>query len=84
MRVAIGARQSLALGVVAAALVTGCSRDGASGEGRGTVVIASAADADFLFPPLTGTSAGKAVTEQLFEPLAAVGDSLRNWEGALV
>lgn len=64
------------VGLAAAALLAGCAREGGSGEGRGTVVIASAADADFLFPPLTGTSAGKAVAEQLFEPLAAVGDSL--------
>lgn len=62
-------------GLTLALLVAGCSH-GDSGNGRGTVVIASAADADFLFPPLSATAAGKAVTEQIFEPLADVGDSL--------
>jgi peptide/nickel transport system substrate-binding protein len=57
------------------ALLAGCGHGDASG-GRGTVVIASAADADFLFPPLTSTAAGKAIEEQIFEPLADVGDSL--------
>jgi peptide/nickel transport system substrate-binding protein len=63
------------LGAAALAVVAGCGHAD-EGAGRGTLVIASAADADYLFPPLTSTSAGKAVTEQIFEPLAEVGDSL--------
>jgi len=65
----------LTTGLLLGALPAGCSR-GEAGGGRGTVVIASGADADFLFPPLTATAVGKSIEEQIFEPLADVGDSL--------
>lgn len=42
----------------------------------GTLVVATAADADYLFPPLVTTSQGRAITELLFDPLATVGDDL--------
>lgn len=41
-----------------------------------TLVIAVAGDADYLFPPLVTTNAGRAISDQIFEPLADVGDSL--------
>lgn len=68
-------RLGVITGAALAGVLVGCSHGDQSG-GRGTVVIASAADADFLFPPLTATAVGKAITEQIFEPLADVGDSL--------
>ncbi len=56
----------------------GCAKsDRSTGEdGRGTVVISTAADADHLFPPLVATTLGQVISEQLFEPLASLGDSL--------
>lgn len=42
----------------------------------GTLVVATAADADYLFPPLVTTSQGRAITEILFDHLATVGDEL--------
>lgn len=41
-----------------------------------TLVIATAGDADYLFPPLVTTTVGRVVSDQLFEPLADIGDSL--------
>lgn len=70
-----GTAAALATGIAALVAIAACSRAD-SAAGHGTVVIASAADADFLFPPLTATAAGEAVTDQIFEPLAEVGDSL--------
>lgn len=61
---------------VAAAVLAGCSEHASSSEGRGTIVISTGADADHLFPALAATTVGKSVTDQIFEPLAAVGDSL--------
>lgn len=46
-------------------------REGASsGDTGGTVVIAVAADPDLLLPPLTNTSSGRMVADQIFERLA--------------
>lgn len=58
--------------------VVACSEAGhtAAGAGRGTVVISTAADADHLFPPLVTTTLGKVISQQIFEPLASIGDSL--------
>lgn len=63
------------------ALLTGlaaCSEGAqtAVGTGRGTVVISTAADADHLFPPLVTTTLGRVISQQIFEPLASIGDSL--------
>lgn len=69
------ARSVLAgIAVVAAA----CSRadKSADGGGRGTIVVSTAADADYLFPPLVTTTLGKVISQQIFEPLASIGDSL--------
>ncbi|MGI9089550.1 MAG: peptide ABC transporter substrate-binding protein [Gemmatimonadaceae bacterium] len=65
-------------GLVFLAGLAGCAQSGRSTgtDGRGTVVISTAADADGLFPPLVTTTLGRAISQQLFEPLASIGDSL--------
>ena len=54
-------------------LLSGCSSDKRVG---GTIVLASAADADVLFPPLTLSVQGKEVVDQVFDNLADIGPSL--------
>ena len=67
-----GTRRPLAL-AVAALLLAACGGERpTSDEGRGTVIIATAADADFLLPALVTQLVGKQVIDQLFEPLAAM------------
>ena len=71
------------LGSVAlAVLLTGvaaCTRDAkvanSTGSG-GTLVVATAGDADNLFPPLTLTSQGRQVVDQIFDYLADIGPGL--------
>lgn len=54
-------------------VVLGCSSERVRDEGgRGTVVIATAADADILLPTLVQQLVAKQVIDQLFEPLAAL------------
>lgn len=61
----------LAPGLCALALA-GCGGERVGGdEGRGTVIVAVAADADFLLPDVIANLVGKQVVDQLFEPLAA-------------
>jgi len=67
---------AIALLVASSAMALGCARESTSGSGGGTLVISTASDADELFPPLVVTSQGRQVVEQIFEPLADVGDSL--------
>lgn len=64
------------LRVLAASLATcalaACGGErGGPDEGRGTVVIATGADADFLLPTIVQQLVEKQVIDQLFEPLAA-------------
>jgi peptide/nickel transport system substrate-binding protein len=57
------------------ALATACTgdgRSGGSGETGGTVVISMPLDPDFLFPPIVSSIVGKMVSDQIFEPLAAL------------
>ena len=54
-------------------LLSACSSDKRVG---GTIVLASAADADVLFPPLTLSVQGKEVVDQVFDNLADIGPSL--------
>ncbi|MEO6778722.1 MAG: hypothetical protein ABI194_04645, partial [Gemmatimonadaceae bacterium] len=61
---------------LAAGLLSGCTGEARPASGGGTLVISTAADADHLFPPLVVTSQGRQVAEQIFEPLADIGDSL--------
>lgn len=62
----------LAVALTTLVLVGGCGGepDGRDG-GRGTVVIATGADADFLLPTIVQQLVGKQIIDQLFEPLAA-------------
>jgi peptide/nickel transport system substrate-binding protein len=64
------------LSVLAVALLAACGSESRPATGGGTLVISTAADADQLFPPLIVTSQGRQVAEQIFEPLADIGDSL--------
>jgi peptide/nickel transport system substrate-binding protein len=54
-------------------VLSACSSDKRVG---GTIVLASAADADALFPPLTLSVQGKEVVDQIFDNLADIGPSL--------
>ena len=64
------------LTLIAAALLAACSGESRTGTGGGTLVVSTASDADNLFPPLIVSSQGRQVAEQIFEPLADIGDSL--------
>lgn len=48
----------------------------AAGSLGGTLVIATAGDADNLFPPLTMTNQGRQVVDQIFDYLADIGPQL--------
>jgi peptide/nickel transport system substrate-binding protein len=63
---------ALCLGLLAGA----CGRAGGDSGRGGTIIIATAQDADILFPPTTTTNEGKAVTDLLFDRLADRGPSL--------
>ena len=71
-----GARLTSALALLLAAALASCTQETRTGTGGGTLVVSTAADADNLFPPLIVSSQGRQVAEQIFEPLADVGDSL--------
>jgi peptide/nickel transport system substrate-binding protein len=59
----------LTLALLVFAFVTGTTSGDAADPG-GTVVIAVGADPDILLPPLTNTSTGRLVADQIFERLA--------------
>ena len=65
---------------LAAVLISlGCDREDASDAGAptgGTLVIASAADAGGLLPPLIDDASGKQVADQIFDRLAEIGPEL--------
>jgi peptide/nickel transport system substrate-binding protein len=73
-------RRSFFVGL--AVFVGGCELGigGGTAGGRadvgGTVVFASAGDADVLFPPLSFTAVGKAVSDVVFDKLAEIGPDL--------
>lgn len=58
------------------ALAAACSGErrsaGRDGDTGGTVVVTMPLEPDFLLPPLVTSIAGKVVSDQLFEPLAAL------------
>ena len=66
-------RSVLSITLPAILLLGACSSDKRVG---GTIVLASAADADVLFPPLTLSVQGKEVVDQVFDNLADIGPSL--------
>ncbi len=49
---------------------------GGTGASGGTVVVATTAEPDALFPPITATLQGRQVTELLFDNLAQVGTQM--------
>lgn len=57
-------------------LLAACSGDSARGPIGGTVIIAAAADADAMLPPLVRTSQGRLASELLFDRLVEIGPSL--------
>jgi peptide/nickel transport system substrate-binding protein len=64
---------ALAAGLFACSSDTGAGKTGSVG---GTLVIATAGDADNLFPPLTMTGQGRQVVDQIFDYLADIGPAL--------
>ncbi|MBX3133844.1 MAG: peptide ABC transporter substrate-binding protein [Gemmatimonadaceae bacterium] len=64
------------LSCLVALALAACGGDSSSGPLGGTVVIAAAADADALLPPLVRTSQGRLASELLFDRLAEIGPSL--------
>jgi peptide/nickel transport system substrate-binding protein len=59
------------------ALLASCGgSDAARGPIGGTVIIAAAADADAMLPPLVRTSQGRLASELLFDRLVEIGPSL--------
>ncbi|MEP7382197.1 MAG: peptide ABC transporter substrate-binding protein [Gemmatimonadota bacterium] len=52
-------------------------RAAADRNGRGTIIIGVAADADFLLPAVVGQLVGKQVFDQIYDPLAVAPASLR-------
>jgi peptide/nickel transport system substrate-binding protein len=59
------------------ALLASCGgTDDARGPVGGTVIIAAAADADAMLPPLVRTSQGRLASELLFDRLVEIGPSL--------
>ena len=66
--------------LVSAVLLAGCGDalklPASSGTSGGTVVIATTAEPDALFPPITTTIQGRQATELLFDNLAQVGTQM--------
>jgi len=84
MRISFGSatvtRTGLCAVVLCAIVIMGC--DASSGGSAvanntgGTLVVATAGDADNLFPPLTMTGQGRQVVDQIFDYLADIGPQL--------
>jgi len=62
--------------LVGAAACTGDAKVARPAGSGGTLVVATAGDADNLFPPLTLTSQGRQVVDQIFDYLADIGPAL--------
>jgi peptide/nickel transport system substrate-binding protein len=63
----------LGLAIALCGCDAGGDRQPTSGEAGGTLVIASAGDADILFPALTFSQMGRAVSDVVFDKLAEIG-----------
>ncbi|MBA3656237.1 MAG: peptide ABC transporter substrate-binding protein [Gemmatimonadaceae bacterium] len=68
----------MALCVVPAACSESSQLQGNSGPSGGTIVVATTAEPDALFPPVTATLQGRQVTELLFDNLAQVGTGMNS------
>jgi peptide/nickel transport system substrate-binding protein len=68
----------LALAALGSSLGAACGRGGDAGRAArpAAVVVATAADADQLIPPLVATTQGKQAVDLLFDNLAEPGDSV--------
>ena len=77
-------RASVAL-ALATALVA-CRGDtrgsGSAGEAGGTVVLSTAAEPDFLLPPIITNVQGKMITDLVFDKLAEVGTDMNVFNDA--
>jgi peptide/nickel transport system substrate-binding protein len=64
--------------VTVASVFAACGSEGTRGgdAAGGTLIISTAADADAILPPLVRTTVGAMLADQMFEPLAEIGDSL--------
>ncbi|NUQ21497.1 MAG: hypothetical protein HOQ09_11105, partial [Gemmatimonadaceae bacterium] len=70
-------RSAAAVLLLALAACRGGDRaSNATGDVGGTVVVSTAAEPDFLFPPLVATTSGKMVSDQIFERLAEIGPKM--------
>ncbi|HEV8363616.1 MAG TPA: ABC transporter substrate-binding protein, partial [Gemmatimonadaceae bacterium] len=58
------------------AMACGRQDNATGGDTGGTVIIASGADAEAVLAPLVFMTVGKMVTDQIYEPLADINDSL--------
>ncbi|MEO7043212.1 MAG: peptide ABC transporter substrate-binding protein [Gemmatimonadaceae bacterium] len=66
-----------AAALILLATVLACNNERTQGAvSGGTLVVSTASDADYLFPPLIISTQGREIAEQIFEPLANIGDSL--------
>ena len=65
-----------ALLLALAACGRGDRASGSEGDVGGTVVISTAAEPDFLLPPIILSAMGKMVSDQLFERLAEIGPKM--------
>lgn len=71
-------RPSIVLFVAAVGLTAcfGNEPAGSAGENGGTLVISVGGEPDLLFPPLSETTSAQIVENLVYDPLAAIGDSL--------
>jgi peptide/nickel transport system substrate-binding protein len=71
-------RRPRPLSLVACLTIAACGRSDVSGGGDagGTVIVSTGADADAILSPLVLTTVGKMVADQIYEPLAEIGDDL--------
>ena len=65
----------ISIAIMLSVAAAGCTGKD-SGAGGGTVVIATASDAETFLPPFVSTTQAQAVTDNLFDHLADIGPSL--------
>lgn len=76
IRVSLRSAKPFALVAPLALLVASCSKDSASGETGGTMIVVVPADPRTLLPPIESASQATMVIAQLFDRLAEPGDDL--------
>ncbi len=68
----------LGIWLASAACTESSTLKGNGGLTGGTIVVATTAEPDAIFPPITATLQGRQVTELLFDPLAQVGTAMNS------